>query len=136
MSPSRVTSLTIGIAVIGFTIGASGLAIAQFGMSGPGSQMGMPSYMKADSNPLAELGNNEGVYVNKSTFKLHMGKPKANPALESLKKGAHEVANGAIIFRHDGKLYLVDATPATELNKQRSSRTVQLPAERPRPEVA
>jgi hypothetical protein len=114
MSPSKATSLAIGAAVLGFTVGASGLAIANFGMSGPGSQLGMPQYMKADSNAVAELGNNEGVYVDKATFKLHMGKPKAIPASEVLAKGAHEVSSGAIIFRNDGKLYLVDAKPATE----------------------
>jgi len=31
-----------------------------------------------------------------------------------LAKGAHEVTTGAIIFRHDGKVYLADAKPATE----------------------
>lgn len=114
MSPSKATSLAIAAAVLGFTIGVSGLATANFGMSGPGSQLGMPQYMKADSNAVAELGNNEGVYVDKTTFKLHMGKPKAIPASEALSKGAHEVSTGAIIFRNDGKLYLVDAKPATE----------------------
>jgi hypothetical protein len=109
---SRV--LAIGAAVLGFTIGVSGLAVADFGMSGPGSQLGMPQYMKADSKAVAELGNNEGVYVDKTTYKLHMGKPKAIPASEVLAKSAHEVSAGAIIFRHDGKVYLVDAKPATE----------------------
>jgi hypothetical protein len=70
--------------------------------------------MKADSQAIAELGNNEGVYVDKTTFKLHMGKPKAIPASEVLAKGAHEVSTGAIIFRQDGKVYLLDAKPATE----------------------
>jgi hemin uptake protein HemP len=98
---------------MGISIGASGVAIAQFGMSGPGSQLGMPQYMKAESKAVAELGNNEGVYVDKTTFKLHLGKPKATLASDALKKGAHEVSNGAIILRHDGKLYLVDARPAT-----------------------
>jgi hypothetical protein len=105
--------MAIGTGVLGFVLGVSGLATAQFGMSGPGSQLGMPQYMRAETNALVELGNNEGVYVNKSTFKLHLGKPKAAPTGEALKKGAHEVANGAIILRHDGKLYLVDAMPET-----------------------
>jgi len=74
----------------------------------------MPQYMKADTKAVAELGNNEGVYVDKATFKLHMGKPKATPSPEALGKSAHEVSNGAIIYRAGGKLYLVDATPATE----------------------
>jgi hypothetical protein len=114
MSPSKASALAIGAAVLGFTVGVSGLAVADFGMSGPGSQLGMPQYMKADSKAIAELGNNEGVYVDKTTFKLHMGKPKAIPSLEVLAKGAQEVTTGAIIFRHDGKVYLADAKPATE----------------------
>src|SRR5262247_1273205 len=106
------SSLTIaGAAVIGFTVGASSLAIANFGMSGPGSQLGMPQYMRAESKAVAELGDHEGVYVDKSDFKLHLGKPKATPSAETLKKGAEEVKNGAIIYRSGGKLYLVDGTP-------------------------
>jgi hypothetical protein len=114
MSPARTTFLAMTAGVVGFTIGASGLAIANFGMSGPGSQLGMPQYMKADTAAVAELGNNEGVYVDKSTFKLHLGKPKATPTAEALGKGAHEVTNGAIIYRSGGKLYLVDATPSAD----------------------
>jgi hypothetical protein len=114
MSLARSTLPIIAAAAIGLTVGASGLAVAQFGMSGPGSQLGMPQYMKADTKAVAELGNNEGVYVDKATFKLHMGKPKATPSPEALGKSAHEVSNGAIIYRAGGKLYLVDATPATE----------------------
>jgi hypothetical protein len=116
MSPLQSALLTAGAAALGFTIGASGLAIAQFGMSGPGSQLGMPQYMKTDTQALAELGNNEGVYVDRTTFKLHMGKPKGNPTAEILKTGAKEVSAGAIIFRHDGKLYIVDAKPADVSN--------------------
>lgn len=114
MSLARPTFLVIGAAAAGFTLGASGIATANFGMSGPGSQLGMPQYMKADAKAVAELGNNEGVYVDKATFKLHMGKPKSTPAPEALEKGAQEVANGAVIYRSGGKLYLVDAKPATE----------------------
>src|SRR5262245_24095771 len=114
MSLGRSSLPTITAAAIGFTVGASGLAIAQFGMSGPGSQLGMPQYMKADTKAAAELSNNERAYVDKATFKLHLGKPKAPPSPEVLGKSAHEVSNGAIIYRAGGKLYLVDATPETE----------------------
>jgi hypothetical protein len=111
MSPARSTLPIIGAAAAGFTLGASSLAIAQFGMSGPGSQLGMPQYMKADTKAVAELGDHEGVYVDKTTYKLHLGKPKANPTADALGKGAHEVSNGAIIYRSGGKLYLVDGMP-------------------------
>src|SRR5262245_31070146 len=114
MSLARSSLHTIAAAAIGFTVGASGPAIAEFGRSGPGSQLGMPQYMKADTKAVAELSNNEGVYVDKATFKLHLGKPKATPSPEALGKSAHEVSNGAIIYRAGGKLYLVDAMPETE----------------------
>ena len=102
-SPSSL--LITGAAVIGFVITASGFAIGQ--MSGPGSQLGMPAYMKGDAKALAELGNSEGVYVEKGTFKLHIGKGEAT-ADQITKMGAKEVANGAIIFRSGDKLYIVD----------------------------
>jgi len=114
MSLGRSSLTILGAAAIGFTVGASSLAIANFGMSGPGSQLGMPQYMRAESKAVAELGDHEGVYVDKGTFKLHLGKPKATPSADALGKGAHEVANGAIIYRSGGKLYLVDGTPDHE----------------------
>jgi len=64
MSATRSTLTLIGAAAAGFTIGASSLAIANFGMSGPGSQLGMPQYMRAESKAVAELGDHEGVYVD------------------------------------------------------------------------
>ena len=112
MSRARSTFSIIAAAAAGFTIGASGLAVAEFGMSGPGSQLGMPQYMRAESKAVAQLGDHEGIYVDKSSFGLHMGKPKgAAPTADALGKGAHEVSNGAIIYRSGGKLYLVDGTP-------------------------
>ena len=115
MSFPRTTLPILGGAAIGFTIGASSLAIANFGLSGPGSQLGMPQYMKAETKAVAQLGDHEGVYVDKSTFNLHLGKPKgATPAADALSKGAHEVSNGAIIYRSGGKLYLVDGMPDRE----------------------
>ena len=108
MSPSQSTLLIIGAALVGVAIGASGFAIAQqWGMSGPGSSLGMPQYMKGEAKALAELGNTEGVYVEKGTFKLHMGKGEVT-ADKIAKMGAKEVAHGAIIFRSGDKLYLVD----------------------------
>jgi hypothetical protein len=84
----------------GFTIGASGLAIAQFGMSGPGSQLGMPQYMRAELKPSLSSAPMKGVYVAKGTFKLHLGKPNAPRAQTALGKDAH-----------GGKKWLVDPLP-------------------------
>ena len=76
--------------------------------------MGMPQYMKAESTPMVALQNNEGIYVNKSTFSVHMGKPKTIVPTEALKNAAHEISEGAIIVRHDGKLYVIDASLVAE----------------------
>jgi hypothetical protein len=115
MSFARSTLPILGAAAIGFTLGATSLAVANFGLSGPGSQLGMPQYMKAETKAVAQLGDHEGIYVDKSTFNLHMGKPKGTaPTADALGKGAHEVSNGAIIYRSGGKLYLVDGMPDHE----------------------
>ena len=108
MSLSQSALTTVAAAALGFALGASGYAIAQ--TWGPGSQLGMPMYMKG-ADAVAELANNEGVFVDKTTFKLHLGKPKGDPAAEITRTGAKEVSQGAIIFRSDGKLYIVDAKP-------------------------
>ena len=108
MPSSKSRLLIIGVAGIGLAISASGFAIAQqWRMSGPGSQLGMPQFMKGESKGLAELGNTEGVYVEKGTFKLHMGKGEVT-ADKIAQMGAKEVAHGAIIFRSGDKLYIVD----------------------------
>jgi hypothetical protein len=108
---SRSTWFTVGMTGFGIAIGAAGVALADFGMSGPGSQLGMPQFMKAESNALATLNEGEGVFVNKSTFGLHLGKPKTAVTEAALDKGGHQVSNGAVIVRKGGKLYLVDAAP-------------------------
>jgi hypothetical protein len=97
-----------GATLIGLAIGASGLAIAQqWGITGPGSQIGMPSYMNGQASDLVALGNDQGVFVDKGTFKLRIG--NGAPTTDQIAKmGAKEVENGAIIFRHGGKLYIVD----------------------------
>ena len=107
MSLGRSSLTILGAAAIGFTVGASSLAIANFGMSGPGSQLGMPSYMKGAPTGLAELGNGDAVFVENGTFKLHLGKGETPPD-QIAKMGAKEVAHGAIIFRSGDKLYIVD----------------------------
>src|SRR4051794_975516 len=104
MSLSKYALTTLGVTAVGFSIGMAGVVIAQR----------FSHNMKADSQAVAELGNNEGVYVDRTTFKLHMGKPRSNATPETLRKGAQEVSNGAIIFRSDGKLYIVDAKPGAE----------------------
>ena len=99
--------LTIGMTMIGLSIATSGLAVAF-------SELGMPMYMKG-SDAVAELGNNEGVYVEKGTFKLRIGAAKTaegDTMAQITKLGGKEVSNGAIIVRAGGKLFLVDGKPA------------------------
>jgi hypothetical protein len=108
MPSSKSRSLIFGSTVIGLAIGASGVAIGQqWGMSGPGSQLGMPSYMKGAPTAVAELGNNQGVYVEKGNFRIHLGKGDAT-AEHLDKTGAKKIAHGAMIFRSGDDLYIVD----------------------------
>jgi len=90
-------------ASFGLAIGVTGSAIAQ---------LGMPMYMKSEVDALATLANNEGVYVDKGTFRLRVGTAKADPMPQITQMGGKEVANGAIIVRTGGKLYIVDGKPA------------------------
>jgi hypothetical protein len=90
-------------AAFGLAIGVTGSAIAQ---------LGMPMYMKSEVDAVATLANNEGVYVDKGTFRLRVGTAKANPMPQIAQMGGKEVANGAIIVRTGGKLYIVDGKPA------------------------
>ena len=108
MASTQSRLLIIGASVIGLTITASGFAVGQqWGMSGPGSQLGMPSYMKGAPTPVAELGNNQGVYVEKGTFRIHLGKGDAT-AEHLDKTGAKKISHGAMIFRSGDDLYIVD----------------------------
>jgi hypothetical protein len=90
-------------AAFGLAIGVTGSAIAQ---------LGMPMYMKSEVDAVATLANNEGVYVDKGTFRLRVGTAKADPMPQIAQMGGKEVANGAIIVRTGGKLYIVDGKPA------------------------
>jgi hypothetical protein len=108
MSSSKSRLLIIGAAVVGFAISASGFAIAQqWGMSGPGSQLGMPQYMKGAPTAVAELGDNQGVYVEKGNFRIHLGKGEAT-ADHLARTGAKKIAHGAMIYRSGDDLYIVD----------------------------
>ena len=74
MSSAKSTWLAISAAAFGVAIGVTGSAIAQ---------LGMPMYMKSDiGTGLATLNNNEGVYVDKGTFKLRVGTAKALTLME------------------------------------------------------
>src|SRR5262245_30931077 len=63
------------------------------------------------SQVIAELGDNEGVYVDLKEFKVHKGRAGTNPAAQLAKLEAKPVSEGAVILRSKGRLYIVDAKP-------------------------
>jgi hypothetical protein len=70
-------------------------------------------YMKG-SDAAAELGNNQGIYVDKATFKLRLGAAKDDPLPQVQKLGGKEVSSGAMIVRIANKLYCVDGKPPSD----------------------
>jgi hypothetical protein len=66
------------------------------------------------SQVIAELADNEGVYVDLKEFKVHKGRARTDPTAAQLAKfEARPVSEGAMILRAKGKLYIVDAKPAS-----------------------
>ena len=92
MSPSKISLLAIAVASIGLAVGVSRFATA--------------------AAPIDDLVSNEGIYVDKGTFKIMRGTAKTDPSAQIMKLGARPVDEGAIIFRSGDKLYIVDAVPA------------------------
>jgi hypothetical protein len=92
MSPSKVSLLAIAVASIGLAaVGVSRFATA--------------------AAPIDDLASNEGIYVDKGTFKIMRGSAKTDPTAQIMKLGARPVEEGAIIFRSGDQLYIVDAVP-------------------------
>ena len=90
-------AIMVGAAAIALTVaGAGQLALAQ----------------QPTGDVIGELANNEGVFVDGKTFKIARGKAKGDPAAQIAKLGAKEVGPGAIVFRYNDKLYMVEGTPA------------------------
>ena len=92
MSLHKASWLAVGIAVTGLAVAASRLA----GAAAP---------------PTPDLVNNEGIFVDLKTFKITRGMAKTDPAAQIARLGARPATEGAIIFRSDDQLYLVDAVP-------------------------
>ena len=104
---SRSTLLAAGAAALGVSLVASGLAVA----FDPWGQSRW-SYMNG-AEAVPALADNQGVYVDKGTFKLTLGAAKTDdPVALITKMGGKEVTNGAVIFRSGNKLYIVDGKPA------------------------
>ena len=92
MSPSKISLLAIAVASIGLAVGVSRFATA--------------------AAPIDDLVSNEGIYVDKGTFKVMRGMAKTDPTAQIMKLGARPVDQGAIIFRSGDQLYIVDAVPS------------------------
>jgi hypothetical protein len=73
--------------------------------------LGIGRLADAAAPPVGDLANNEGIYVELKTFKVHKGMAKTDPQAQITKLGARPVNDGAIIFRAGDKLYIVDAAP-------------------------
>ena len=63
------------------------------------------------ATPVDDLASNEGIFVDKNTFKVVRAMAKGDPAAQIAKLGARPATEGAIIFRSGDKLYVVDAVP-------------------------
>ena len=86
-------TMMVGVAAIALTVaGAGQFALAQ----------------QPTGDVIGELGNNEGIFVDGKTFKIARGKAKGDPAAQIAKMGAKEIGPGAIVFRYNDKLYMVE----------------------------
>jgi hypothetical protein len=94
---SKRAMLIAGVAAVALT--AAGVGKYAFAQQPTGDVIG-------------ELANNEGIFVDGKTFKIARGKAKGDPAAQIAKLGAKEVGPGAIVFRYNDKLYMVEGTPA------------------------
>ena len=89
---SKRSLLTGGVAAVGAAVANSRIARA--------------------AAPIEDLATNEGIFVDKGTFKVMRGTAKADPTAQIMKLGARPVDQGAIIFRSGDQLYIVDAVPS------------------------
>jgi Putative metallopeptidase len=80
-------------AVIGLTSGLSTLAAAQ------------------SPDASGTIADNDAIFVDGKTFTITTGKAKGAAPLQIRTSGAQELGAGAIIFRVNGRLYMVDAPP-------------------------
>jgi len=104
MSLSKPMTLVAAVAALGLAAGVGKFALAQ--------QPAAPAPSAAPSQDvIGELNNNEGIFVDGKTFKIARGKAKGDPAAQIAKLGAKEVGPGAIVFRYNDKLYMVEGTP-------------------------
>jgi hypothetical protein len=77
------------------------------------------SSARAQSAETGALNDNDGIFVDNKTFKIvRSNGAKGDPAATLAKLGAKEVSATAVIYRHGGKLYIVDGTPPANATPQ------------------
>lgn len=111
MSLSKKTLLVLAAAV---GIGAASTAVAQFNPWASQGWMRSMTDSWGEPTMVGQLASGEGVYVDMKEFKINKGAAKGDPSAQLKKSGAREVADGAIIYRSGGKLYIVDGKPPAE----------------------
>jgi hypothetical protein len=71
------------------------------------------------AEPLFALNDNDGIFVEKGSFKVLRGNgAKGDAAATLAKMGAREVSASAVIYRLGDKLYIVDGTPPANASPQ------------------
>jgi len=92
------------------------------------SSVSMSALAQAQDAPRT-IASNGSIMIDGRTFTVTQGAPKGDisPLIRNL--GARELGPGAIIFRSDDKLYMVDAAPLV----QRSTMAYDPAIERQRP---
>jgi hypothetical protein len=103
MSMSKLITIATAVAAASMFAGTIKLAAAQ-----------------QASDVIGELANNQGIFVDGKTFKIIRGAAKGDPSAEIAKLGAKETGPGAIIFRHDDKLYTAEVSPEMSLQAMRN----------------
>jgi hypothetical protein len=73
---------------------------------------------QVQSEMILALNDNDGIFVDKMTFKAFRGKGQKSDPVTLTKLGAKEVSAGAIIYRSGDKLYVIDGTPPANASPQ------------------
>ena len=102
MTGPQCKSAIIVATTIALTSSVSSLALAQ---------------AQDTTRPLAK---NESIFIDGKALTVTQGTAKTDVARQVTRLGAHEVGPGAIIFRANDKLYMVDTYALNDQDRQRS----------------
>jgi len=117
MPRSNLKWKTIGAATALSLAGATSLAIAQRFDPWQDSPLmkSVSNYWAPNSGQatLGQLADNEAIVVDLKSFNIAKAGAKGDTSSHIDKLKAREVAEGAVIFRSGGKLYIVDGKEVT-----------------------